>query len=55
MKRSIFLAQITVTAKIQISVNDTDKVLLDETMSGYRYACNYVSNDEELREINGLK
>ena len=38
------MEQITVTAKIQISVNDTDKVLLDETMSAYRYACNYVSD-----------
>lgn len=38
------MEQITVTAKIQISVSDTDKVLLDNTMSVYRDACNYVSN-----------
>lgn len=37
------MEQITVTAKIQISVNDTDKVLLNSTMSVYRDACNYVS------------
>ena len=34
----------TVTAKIQISVNADSKVLLDETMSVYSDACNYVSN-----------
>ena len=34
----------TVTAKIQISVNADCKVLLDETMSVYSDACNYVSN-----------
>ena len=38
------MKQITVTAKIQISASDTDKVLLDETMSVYRDACNYVSD-----------
>lgn len=38
------MEQITVTAKIQISASDTDKVLLDETMSVYRDACNYVSD-----------
>lgn len=38
------MEQITVTAKIQISVSDTDRVLLDETMSVYRAACNYVSD-----------
>ena len=37
------MEQMTVTAKIQISVSDADKVLLDETMSVYRDACNYVS------------
>ena len=30
----------TITAKIQIVVDETDKVLLDETMSVYRNACN---------------
>ena len=38
------MEQITVTTKIQISASDTDKVLLDETMSVYRDACNYVSD-----------
>lgn len=37
------MEQITITAKIQISVTDTDKQLLNETMSVYRDACNYVS------------
>ena len=34
----------TVTAKIQLSVSQTDKLLLDNTMSVYRDACNYVSD-----------
>ena len=38
------MEQMTVTAKIQISVNADSKVLLDETMSVYSNACNYVSN-----------
>ena len=38
------MEQMTVTAKIQISVNADCKVLLDETMSVYSDACNYVSN-----------
>ena len=37
------MEQMTVTAKIQISVDADSKVLLDETMSVYRDACNYVS------------
>ena len=37
------MEQITITAKIQISVSDTDKVLLNNTMSAYCDACNYVS------------
>ena len=37
------MEQITVTAKIQISVNTDSKALLDETMSVYSDACNYVS------------
>ena len=37
------MEQMTITAKIQIVAADTDKVLLDETMSVYRDACNYVS------------
>lgn len=38
------MEQLTVTAKIQISVTPNDKVLLDSTMSAYRDACNYVSD-----------
>lgn len=38
------MEQMTVTAKIQISVITEDKILLDETMSVYRNACNYVSD-----------
>ena len=38
------MEQMTITAKIQIIVTETDKVLLDETMSVYRNACNYVSD-----------
>ena len=37
------MQQMTITAKVQIVATDTDKVLLDETMSVYRDACNYVS------------
>ena len=38
------MVQMTVTAKIQISVDTDSKVLLDETMSVYSDACNYVSD-----------
>ena len=38
------MEQMTITAKIQIIVDEADKVLLDETMSVYRNACNYVSD-----------
>ena len=38
------MEQMTITAKVQIVATDADKVLLDETMSVYRNACNYVSN-----------
>ena len=38
------MEQLTVTAKIQISVTDEDRVLINETMSVYRDACNYVSD-----------
>ena len=37
------MEQMTITAKIQISVSTDNKVLLDETMSAYSDACNYVS------------
>lgn len=38
------MEQMTITAKIQIIAAETDKFLLDETMSAYRNACNYVSD-----------
>lgn len=38
------MKQMTITAKIQISATVDDKVLLDETMSVYADACNYVSD-----------
>ena len=38
------MEQMTVTAKIQISVTASDKVLLDRTMSVYSDACNFVSD-----------
>ena len=41
-ERSTSMQQMTITVKVQIVATDTDKVLLDETMSVYRDACNYV-------------
>lgn len=38
------MEQMTLTAKVQILVSDTDRVLFDNTMSVYRNACNYVSD-----------
>ena len=38
------MAQMSITAKIQVVASDEDKTLLDETMSVYREACNYVSD-----------
>lgn len=38
------MEQITLTAKIQISVTAEDKILLGDTMSAYVAACNYVSD-----------
>lgn len=38
------MMKMTITAKVQIVVTDADKALIDETMSAYRDACNYVSN-----------
>lgn len=38
------MEQITITAKVQIVVSNTNKVLLNKTMSVYRDACNYVSD-----------
>ena len=40
----MIMEQLTVTAKIQVSVTDSHKALLNETMSVYREACNYVSD-----------
>ncbi len=38
------MEQIIITAKVQIVATDTDKVLLNKTMSVYCDACNYVSD-----------
>ena len=38
------MERITITAKVQIVAIDTDKVLLNKTMSVYCDACNYVSD-----------
>ena len=38
------MEQLTITAKVQIIVTDADKILLEETMSAYCVACNYVSD-----------
>ena len=38
------MQQVTITAKVQIAVTDTNKAMLDKTMSVYRDACNYVSD-----------
>ena len=38
------MEQITITAKVHIVATDTDKVLLNKTMSVYCDACNYVSD-----------
>jgi IS605 OrfB family transposase len=38
------MEQLTITAKVQIIVTDADKTLLEETMSAYCAACNYVSD-----------
>ena len=50
------MEQMTVTAKIQISVNTDGKVLLDETMSVYSDACNYVADyvfrTHDLKQIS---
>ena len=47
------MAQMSITAKIQVVASDEDKALLDETMSIYREACNYVS-DYVFRIGDGL-
>ena len=47
-RRAISMEQMTITAKVQIVATDADKVLLDETMSVYRDACNYVSEYSKL-------
>lgn len=38
------MEQMTLTAKIQIAVKAEDKALLDDTMSAYTAACNFVSD-----------
>ena len=38
------MEQLTITAKVQIIVINADKTLLEETMSAYCDACNYVSD-----------
>lgn len=43
-KGGLTMAQMSITAKIQVVASDEDKTLLDETMSVYREACNYVSD-----------
>ena len=45
------MEQMTITAKVQVVAIDPDKVLLDETMSVYRAACNYVSDYVVIRQI----
>ena len=50
------MEQMTVTAKIQISVNTDNKILLDKTMTAYSDACNYVSeyifNTKNLKQFS---
>lgn len=43
-EKSASMEQTPVIAKVQISVNDADKVLLDETLSVYREVYSFVSN-----------
>ena len=47
------MAQMSITAKIQVVASDEDKALLDETMSVYREACNYIFS-EGPRKSRGL-
>lgn len=47
------MEQMTVTAKIQISVDADNHVLLDKTMAAYSDACNYVS--EYIFDTKNLK
>lgn len=50
------MEQMTVTAKIQISVDADNRVLLNKTMSAYSDACNYVSeyifNTKNLKQFS---
>ena len=50
------MEQMTITAKIQISVDADNQVLLDKTMSAYSDACNYVSeyifNTKNLKQFS---
>ena len=51
-----FMEQMTITAKIQISVDADNQVLLSKTMSAYSDACNYVSeyifNTKNLKQFS---
>ena len=53
------MEQITITAKIQIVATKRIKFLLDETMSVYRNACNYVSHyvfhTHDLKQFHLIK
>lgn len=40
----LIMEQLTITAKIQVITSETERELLNETMSVYRAACNYVAN-----------
>ena len=40
----VSMEKITVTAKVQIIVKESNKLLLNNTMSKYTDACNYVSS-----------
>ena len=39
----VLYMQQTVTAKLQIVINPSDKRIICDTMKAYSYACNYVS------------
>lgn len=46
------MAQMSITAKIQVVASDEDKALLDETMSVYREACNYGAVDKVSHQLS---
>ena len=47
------MEEITLTAKIKLSINKEDKILLDKTLSFYTKACNFVS--KHIFETKNLK